>query len=246
MAFSARPDQWHHKLTRISLIFLSIGILINVVLSLVEGDDIGFFSANAVFTSITAILLCTALVTNLTKDFNFFCFMGLLALLNFIFCIQPIKMWTDEGNLCSGLSAEEQQIGRECYSAALGAVGNKQTSSFDNLIGLVTTCYSNNNILTSSSGVCYNIRWRQSDGNTIRAFMLISWLCQFFGTLIALGCSFQELLLFGQLQLKRNRIECYIQEATLLVFRDLVCDDPRKFNELSELLRSIKEKERSD
>ena len=43
-----------------------------------------------------------------------------------------------------------------------------------------------------------------------------------------------------------GNIECYVQEATLLVFRDLVCDSPRKFNELSELLRSIKEKERSD
>jgi len=191
---SIRDDEWHHKLANLAYILLFVGLIINIITSLLEGEDIGFFSANAVFTTVSTILFCVGIVARLTKDLNFFCFMAVLAIFNILYSIQPIKMWTDEGNLCSSLSSEEQAIGRDCFLAAAGAVNADESESFSDLITLVTSCYSNNNILTGASGVCYNIRWGQSDGDTLRAFMLISWLCQFFGSLIAFGCSIQEII----------------------------------------------------
>jgi hypothetical protein len=248
MLYSSRKNQWHHSITTWSLIVLAVGLIINVVISLWEGSDIGFFSANTVFTAITSLLFCAGMVANLSKSFNFFLLFGLLGCFNFLYCIQPIVMWTDEGNLCSGLSAEEQQIGRDCYTAAAGAMSASSVSSFDNLITLVTTCYSNNNILTSASGVCYNIRWGQSTGNAMRAFMLISWLCQFFGTLMSITCAFIEITKFGSVKIKYERVNYLVQKATLIFLRDYYNNaaGTDMYNELDSVLSFISEKEKTE
>lgn len=220
MKISNRKDVWHHSVIKWALIFLGIGLSINIIISLWEGSDIGFFSANTVFTSISTLVFCTGLVANLSKDFNFFMLFGLLACFNFLYCIQPIVMWTDEGNLCNGLSEAEQQIGRDCYTAAVGAVSDDTSTSFDNLISLVTSCYSNNNILTSASGVCYNIRWGQSNGNALRAFMLISWLCLFFATIMSIVCAIIEIVSFGQLHCKHHELIYRMEESLALLLKD--------------------------
>ena len=214
---STLKNLWHHNLARIGFLLLFVGLFINFVTSLVVDDDIGFFSENTVFTTMSTLLLCVGVISNLTKNFDFFCFMAILAIANILFSIQPIKMWTDEGNLCSSLSSAEQKTGRECFLAASGAVDG---SSFSNLISLVTTCYSNNNILTGSSGVCYNIRWGQSTGDTIRAFMFISWFCQFFGTLVAFSCAVKEVLNQGEKERNKERLQTRINKVTYCLLEE--------------------------
>ena len=244
---SITPDEWHHKFFNLSVVLLWVGLLINIVTSLLEGEDIGFFSANAVFTSLSTILFCAIVVARLTKDLNFFCFVAVLALANIAYSIQPIKMWTDEGNLCSSLSTEEQAIGRECYLAAAGAVNADESESFSDLITLVTSCYSNNNILTGASGVCYNIRWGQSNGSTLRAFMFISWLSQFFGTLIALGCSLTEIIKQGERHLDQQQIQPILKFVALNVLAQHTNHnynpDQQYFSTAYRILNNIVEKE---
>lgn len=227
----------HHKFTLWSLAFLLLGLLINLVVSLWEGSDIGFFSANTVFTALSTVLFCTGVVARLSRNYMFYFMFGLLGLFNLAFSLQPIIMWTDEGNLCGGLSATEQQIGRECYSAALGAVTDGATSTFDNLITLVTTCYSNNNILTSASGVCYNIRWGQSNGSTLRAFMLISWLLQFFGSLIAIVCGGVEAVKFQRVGNNYWAIENYLVHGVSHLLK--TTGDPNSAQELETLFDNL-------
>tara|TARA_B110000305_G_C19272414_1_gene555154 strand:+ start:126 stop:872 length:747 start_codon:yes stop_codon:yes gene_type:complete len=245
MFFSVRSDRWHHSLIYWALCFLAFGLGINVVVTLWEGSDIGFFSANTVFTVITALVFATGLVSNLTKDLNFFLLFAILACLNIAFCIQPIVMWTDEGNLCSGLSAAEQERGRECYNAAVGAMDvNGQTTSFNNLVTLVTQCYSNNDILSETSGICYNVRWGQSTGNALRAFMFISWFLQFMGTFISIICCVIEIKTYAVLKIHYNRVDFLIQKSTLQFFRDYTCQDGKTdFHEFENLLNTITQKE---
>ena len=238
MIFSPRKDSPHHSTIYWALCLLCLGLGINVTLTLIEGSDIGFFSANTVFTTTSMLVVATGLVGNLTKNFDFFLFFGILACFNLIFSLQPIVMYADEGNLCSGLSSADQELGRQCYTAAVGAVNSEGgTSSFDNLIDLVTNCYSNNDILSRASGVCYNIRWGKSSGQTIRNFMLISWLAQFFGTLMAITCSAIEIIKFGNLKKQYSQIDYYNEKCVLQFFRDFNCT--QEYSEYAALLKSI-------
>lgn len=244
---SNRPSRAHHLAIKYGVGLLVLGLLINIIISLWEGPDIGFFSANTVFTSISVMVVATGLIAVLTKDFNFFFLFGLLSFLNILFCIQPIVMWTDEGNLCSGLSAAEQEVARECYTAAVGATslsGNSQ--SFSDLTTLVTSCYQSNDILSGASGVCYNIRWGQSNGNALRAFMLISWLCQFFGTLLCLVATIIEINNYGSLLEDNAKIDYFIRRAVLQFFRDTcIAQNKDDYQDLLTLFAAMKEKEHS-
>jgi hypothetical protein len=244
MIFSPRKDSPHHSTIYWAISLLCLGLGINVTLTLIEGNDIGFFSANTLFSATTMLVVATGLVGNLTKNFDFFLFFGILACFNLIFSLQPIVMYADEGNLCSGLSSADQATGRACYTAAVGAVNSDGgTSSFDNLIDLVTTCYSNNDILSRASGVCYNIRWGKSSGQTIRNFMLISWLAQFFGTLMAITCAAIEIIKFGNLKKLYCQIDYYNERCVLQFFRDFNCAS--EFSQYSKLLADIKNMEQS-
>lgn len=236
---SHRPNKGHHTTIKYGIGLLVIGILINVVISLWEGPDIGFFSANTVFTSTSVMVITIGLIAVLSKDFNFFFLFGVLGLCNIIFCIQPIVMWTDEGNLCNGLSAAEQQIARECYTAASGT-----SSSFTNMLTLVTSCYQSNNILTGASGVCYNIRWGNSSGGAIRSFMLISWLCQFFGTVLCLVATVIEISNYGSLLEDKAQIDFLIRKAVLQFYRDTcIAQNKDDYDTLLRLFASIRDKE---
>lgn len=195
MIFSARKNEIQHTFIKWAIGLQFVGILINVVISVWE-TDIGFFSANTLFASTTTQLIATGLIAVYLKDTNFFLYFTVLSVFNFMYSLQPIKIWTDEGNLCDSLSAAEQQLGNDCYNAAIGAEG----TSFANLITLVTQCYASNGILTSNSGVCYNIRWGQSQGSAIRAFEFISWLAQFLGTLISVLCGAIEIASNGKIE----------------------------------------------
>lgn len=241
MGFSdRRPARAHHIVIKWASGLLCVGIGINVILTLWEGTDIGFFSANSVFTAISAMTAALGLISAMSKDLNFFILFTTVAVFNFIFCIQPIVMWTDEGNLCDGLSSAEQQLGRDCYTAAVGATSGSESTSFNNLLSLVSNCYMSNDILTSASGVCYNIRWSQSSGSTIRAFMLISWLCQFFGTVFSIVCSVIELVKFGELKTMHDEIDFLVQKAALQFFRDTNIDANRSdYDRLCRLFSDI-------
>jgi hypothetical protein len=246
MILSKRPDLPYHKVVKWALSLLTIGLLINVVLSLWQGTDIGFYAANTVFTVLSALVVAVGFVASLAKGADWFLLLTILAVFNFVFCIQPIVMWTDEGNLCDSLSANEQQIGQDCYNAAVGASASPDgtSTSFANLITLVTNCYSSNNILTGASGVCYNIRWGQTAGGTIRAFMLISWLCQFFGTVTILVCAIVELATFGDIQCKHDKIDYLTQKAAMQFYRD-TCnpENAQDFKQMCELFKQIEKLE---
>ena len=228
MFFTNRPARAHHIVIKWAAGLLCTGIGINVIMTLWEGTDIGFFSANTVFTAMSAMTAAIGLVAALSKDLNLFLLFTIVAIFNFVFCIQPIVMWTDEGNLCDSLTANEQQLGRDCYTAAVGATAGSESTSFNTLLSLVSSCYMSNDILTSASGVCYNIRWAQSNGSTIRAFMLISWLCQFFGTVLSIVCSVIELAQFGKLKKMHDEIDYLVQKAALQFFRDTNIDENRE------------------
>ena len=121
---------------------------------------------------------------------------------------------------------------------------NGQTTSFNNLVTLVTQCYSNNDILSETSGICYNVRWGQSTGNALRAFMFISWFLQFMGTFISIICCVIEIKTYAVLKIHYNRVDFLIQKSTLQFFRDYTCQDGNTdFHEFETLLNTITQKE---
>jgi hypothetical protein len=207
--FTNRSTDTHHTIIKWAIGLQFIGILINVIISLWEGTDIGFFSANTLFSSTTTHVIAVGFVAVLFKDTNIFLYFTILSIFNFIYSIQPIVIWTDEGNLCDNLSQAQQQKGTDCYNSAVGADG----SNFANLVSIVTQCYQSNGILTTASGVCYNIRWGQTQGNTIRAFELISWLCQFLGTLASIICGVFEISYYGKLRILNEDIDSEVRYA---------------------------------
>lgn len=236
--FSHRPDLWHHTVTRWAALLLMIGLAINVIISLWEANDIGFFSANSVFTGLCLLTAITGAACSLTKDMSMVLMFGMSSCAAFVFSMQPIVMWTNEGNLCGSLSSAEQQIGRDCYTAA---VNSDTGTNFANIATLVTSCYNSNSIMTGASGLCYNIRWSDSQATTLRAFMLISWLCEFTGILFCLICSVTEIIKFGSIRCDKQQLDFYVYKAVYQFYRDSKYEaNSTDFTQMGLLMEKIK------
>lgn len=207
----------HHTIIYYAALLIVVGLFINFSISLWEGPDIAFFASNTVFTVVSILLVIFGLVSVQTKNMQMFLIFIGLGWANLFCSVPPIVMYTNEGNTCGGLSVIEQEIGRDCYLAATSndVSLDGTPTMFSNLVTLVTTCYSNNNILTSSGGVCYNIRWSQSTSSTLRTFMLITWLCQFFGTLLSIVCAGLHIFEFWELELYETQMSAYVQMLTI-------------------------------